>query len=162
MNSSKGMKSCVQERISISWRIRWPITIYKKEINFTPIFKSNNIIWHQSYTVTDQTANLPPTVRNVFNLLMNPCMIYPDTQAVVMLWSTLHCNTDHLMMPDMHFTWSSRRDGVFSHELTMVTSWRKPISPGKPCEMHFLPCYITYLAQTNRFAITTNRQQLPF
>ena len=31
----------------------------------------------------------------------------------------------------------------------------------KPCEMHFLPCYITYFAQTNRF-ITTNWQQLTF
>ena len=89
----------------------------------------------------------------------------------------------------MHFTWFSRRDGVFSHEFTiscpeprlrrgqdlvtishgfpgemefsptsspypaqsrgsgevprrgqdLVTSGRKPISPGTPCEMHFLP-----------------------
>ena len=43
----------------------------------------------------------------------------------------------------------------------LVTSGREPISPGRPREMHFLPCYITYFDKTNRFA-TTNRQQLPF
>ena len=48
-------------------------------------------------------------------------------------------NVMHRQGEDMHFTWFSRRDGVFSHELTvscpegqdLVTSGRKPISPGK-------------------------------
>ena len=55
---------------------------------------------------------------------------------------------------------------VFSHELTVSCPEPRCIAAragfGESCEMHFLPCYITYFAQTNRFVTTTTRQQLPF